>query len=227
MIKKINLQKERIIKMSKKIYLSPSNQDGNLYAYGNTNECEQCSRIADAAKDALERCGFSVKKAAKGQDMNVSINESNSWGADLHIPIHTNAGGGSGTMCMVFSKTPENMRFAEPIYEAVQSVTPGKIEYGIREYPQLAEINSTRAVAVYVEADFHDNARIAKWITENTVTIGEAIAKGICNAYGVPYKDSFYRVQIGAYNSRKSAEALLEKVRAAGFENAFIAESCK
>lgn len=227
MIKKINLQKERIIKMSKKIYLSPSNQDGNLYAYGNTNECEQCSRIADAAKDALERCGFSVKKAAKGQDMNVSINESNSWGADLHIPIHTNAGGGSGTMCMVFSRTPENMRFAEPIYEAVQSVTPGKIEYGIREYPQLAEINSTRAVAVYVEADFHDNARIAKWITENTVTIGEAIAKGICNAYGVPYKNSFYRVQIGAYNSRKSAEALLEKVRAAGFENAFIAESCK
>ena len=36
--------------MSKKIYLSPSNQDGNLYAYGNTNECDQCNRIADAAK---------------------------------------------------------------------------------------------------------------------------------------------------------------------------------
>ena len=35
--------------MSKKIYLSPSNQNGNLYAYGNTNEMEQCNRIADAA----------------------------------------------------------------------------------------------------------------------------------------------------------------------------------
>lgn len=41
--------------MSKKIYLSPSNQNGNMYAYGNTNEMEQCNRIADAAKTALER----------------------------------------------------------------------------------------------------------------------------------------------------------------------------
>ena len=93
--------KETMIIMGNKIYLSPSNQDGNLYAYGNTNECEVCNRIADAAKDALERCGFTVKKAPKGQNMNISIAESNSWGADLHIPIHTNAGGGSGTMCMV------------------------------------------------------------------------------------------------------------------------------
>ena len=53
--------------MSKKIYLSPSNQEGNLYAAGNTNEMEQCNRIAEAAKTALERCGFSVKMAAKGQ----------------------------------------------------------------------------------------------------------------------------------------------------------------
>ena len=58
-----------------KIYLSPSNQDGNMYAYGNTNEMEQCNRIADAAKVALERCGFEVKKAPKGQNMRVSINE--------------------------------------------------------------------------------------------------------------------------------------------------------
>ena len=230
MIPTKNNQKERMIKMSKKIYLSPSNQDGNLYAYGNTNECEQCNRIADAAKEALERCGFTVRKAELGQNMNVSINESNSWGADLHIPIHTNAGGGNGTMCMVFARTPENMKFAEPIYDAVQAVTPGKIDYGIREYPQLAEINSTRAVAVYIEADFHDNAYIAKWLIENTKAVGEAIAKGICKAYDVPYKEykePFYRVQVGAYNSRKSAEALLAKVKAAGFTNAFITESCK
>ena len=220
--------KETMIIMGNKIYLSPSNQDGNLYAYGNTNECEVCNRIADAAKDALERCGFTVKKAPKGQNMNISIAESNSWGADLHIPIHTNAGGGSGTMCMVYSKTPENMKYAEPIYECVQAVTPGRTEYGIREYPQLAELNSTLAVAVYIEVDFHDDAAIAKWIIENTKTIGEAIAKGVCKAYEVPYKDSFfYRIQVGAYKNKKSAEEMLEKVKAAGFTNAFITEGSK
>lgn len=46
--------------MSKKIYLSPSSQINNVYAYGNTNEMVQCNKIAEAAKTALERCGFVV-----------------------------------------------------------------------------------------------------------------------------------------------------------------------
>ena len=174
--------------MSKKIYLSPSNQSGNKYAYGNTSEMEQCNRIADAAKTALERCGFTVKKAPKGQDMSKSIAESNNWGSDLHMPIHTNAGGGSGTMCMVYSKASENMKYANPIYKAVQAVTPGKTEYGIREYPDLSELCNTNAIAVYTEVDFHDNPTIAKWLIENTSKVGEAFAKGVCQAFGVTYK---------------------------------------
>lgn len=174
--------------MSKKIYLSPSNQSGNKYAYGNTNEMEQCNRIADAAKEALERCGFTVKKAPKGQDMNKSISESNSWGADLHMPIHTNAGGGAGTMCMVYKKATENLKFANPIYSAVQAVTPGKTNYGVREYPDLSELCNTNAIAIYTEVDFHDNKDIAKWLIENVKMVGEAFAKGVCQAYGVTYK---------------------------------------
>ena len=44
--------------MSKKIYLSPSNQNGNTYATGGTNEMAQCDKIAAAAAKALKRCGF-------------------------------------------------------------------------------------------------------------------------------------------------------------------------
>ena len=222
-----------------KIYLSPSNQSGNKYAYGNTNEMEQCNRIADAAKNALERCGFTVKKAPKGQDMRKSINESNSWGADLHIPIHTNAfdGKASGTIVFVYSKNSKNMKYANPIYQEVQSACPGKTDYGVRENPELAELNSTNATAVYVEADFHDNPAIAKWITENPNAVGEAIAKGVCKGAGVTYKapsttssaskptqQKIYRVQVGAYSEKKNAEAFLERVKAAGFINAFIVE---
>ena len=224
--------------MSKKIYLSPSNQGGNLYAYGNTNECEQCNRIADATKKALERCGFTVKKAPKGQAMSKSIQESNNWGADLHIPIHTNAGGGNGTMVMVYNKSAENMKFANPIYKEVQAVTPGKIDYGIKEYSSLAELNSTNAIAVYIEVDFHDNKDIAKWLINNPTAVGEAIAKGVCKAYGVTYKEptsnntssgtsakkSIYRIQVGACSAKKNAENYLAKVKNAGFTNAFITE---
>ena len=221
--------------MSKKIYLSPSNQDGNMYAYGNTNEMEQCNRIADCAKVALERCGFTVKKAPKGQAMKTSISESNSWGADLHIPIHTNActntgtGTAGGTLVLVY----KGNALAKPIYNAVQAVTPGKTDYGVRVNKSLAELNSTKATAVYIEVDFHDNPPIAKWLVENPVTVGEAIAKGVCQGYGVTYKapdvkpapaDVFYRIQVGAFSSRTLAEAFLEQVQAAGFPNAFIVE---
>ena len=226
--------------MSKKIYLSPSNQDGNMYAYGDTNEMEQCNRIADAAKTALERCGFTVKKAPKGQNMRVSINESNAWGADLHIPIHTNAmtndgtGTAGGTIVFVYSTDNPNMALATPVYNAVQSVTPGKTDFGVRAYPDLAELNGTNCIAVYIEVDFHDNPPIAKWLIENPQTVGEAIAQGVCSGYGVEYidpspapKDVIYRVQVGAYSDKANAEKFLAKVKAAGFKDAFIVEVSK
>lgn len=221
--------------MSKKIYLSPSNQDGNMYAYGNTNEMEQCNRIADATKKALERCGFTVKKAPKGQAMKATINESNAWRPDLHMCIHTNAGGGAGTMCMVYSGAAENMKYAKPIYEAVQAVTPGKTDYGVKVQPQWAELNATNAIAVYTEVDFHDNKSIAKWLIENPSTVGEAFAKGVCKAFGVTYKAPssggsastnngkiIYRVQAGAFSDKKNAENYLKKLQSAGFKDAFI-----
>ena len=227
--------------MSKKIYLSPSNQSGNRYAYGNTTEMEQCNRIADAAKTALERCGFTVKKAKKGQEMETSIAESNAWGADLHLPIHTNActndgtGTAGGTIVFVYSDSPQNLKLARPIYNAVQAVSPGTTDYGVRVDSGWAELNSTAATAVYLEVDFHDNPPIAKWLVEHPETVGEAIAKGVCEGYGVTYKapsepvkkDVFYRVQVGAYNDKALAEAFLEQVKKAGFANAFIVEVCK
>lgn len=218
--------------MPKKIYLSPSNQDGNLYAYGNTNEMEQCNRIAEYAKTALERCGFDVKKAPKGQAMKTSIAESNSWGANLHVPIHTNActnngtGKAGGTVVFVYNTGSAHMKFAEPIYNCVQAVSPGTTDYGVQANPGLAELNSTIAMGIYIEVDFHDNPPIAKWIIENPKTIGEAICKGICKGYGVEYvpekAKTIYRVQVGAFVNKNYAEILLAQLKKDGYKDAFI-----
>ena len=40
--------------MAKKIYISPSNQEANLYATGGTNEKEQCHKIARACYNYLK-----------------------------------------------------------------------------------------------------------------------------------------------------------------------------
>ena len=170
-----------------KIYLSPSAQPANNYAAGDTNEQAQCNRIAEAAKSALERCGFAVRKAPEGQGYKDSVAESNAWGADLHIPIHTNAGGGAGTVVFVHGGTAKQMQYAKPIYDEVQTASPGTTDYGVRVNSDLYELGYTTATAVYIECEFHDRADLAAWIIEHTTELGEAIARGVCTGAGVPY----------------------------------------
>ena len=55
--------------MTKKIYISPSDQTENRYAWGNTNEHVQCQKIAEAEAAALRRSGVEVKLAAFGTTM--------------------------------------------------------------------------------------------------------------------------------------------------------------
>lgn len=216
-----------------KIYLSPSNQDKNMYAAGNTTECDQCNRIAEYAEIALKRNGYEVKRAPKGQDMYVSIRESNNWGADLHIPIHTNAGGGSGTVVFVYAKGAKNLKYADPIYAAIQAITPGTVDYGIRAYPDLAELNATTATAVYCECEFHDNSTLAQWIIDHVEDLGEAICKGVCRANDKTYiakkkpkpapANVFYRVQVGAYNEYANAVKMQDELKSKGY-NPIIVE---
>ena len=169
-----------------KIYLSPSMQDYNRYAAGDTTEMRQCSRIAEAAEKALLRCGFEVKRAPMGQSAERNVADSNAWNADFHIPIHTNAGGGKGCVIFLSELSGEKYNYARAIYNAVDSVTLYRSVYGVRAQ-SFYETNATKAPCLYVECEFHDNPELARWIIGNTVTLGEAICRGICKAAGKEY----------------------------------------
>lgn len=205
--------------MAIKVYLSPSDQTDNKYAYGGTNEDKQCERIADACAAALKRCGFEVKNN-KTSSMAARIAESNRWGADLHVPIHTNAFNGktSGTRLFCWSKSGEGYKACKAIFNVLAPLTPGTSE-NITARQDLAELRDTTAVCCYVEADFHDVASVAKWIIENVEEIGEAIAKGICSYFGVKYvapeppaPPKTYKLVLGEYKTEAEAEAAKDKI---------------
>lgn len=127
--------------------------------------------------------------------MTQSIRESNAWGAALHLAIHTNAGGGSGPLVMVYSKAPGNLKYAQPVYDALLTRSARKKGYGVRVGTEMtagnympAELSGTNAVAVYCECEFHDQEPLAKWIVANVDGLGEAIAKGICKADNRTYQ---------------------------------------
>lgn len=217
--------------MAKKIYLSPSDQNANTYAYGNTNEMVQCRRIADACEAALKRCGFEVINNQLAE-MEGRVEESNAWGADLHVPIHTNGFNGevAGTRIMAHDLSGEGYNASVAVFNALAPLTPGTSE-NVSAYPGLYEIRYATAPTVYVEAEFHDVPEIAKWIIENVVLIGEAIAKGVCNYFGYKYidpaeeatGDTLYRVQVGAFRERSNADAQIAKLKSEGYD-AFIVE---
>ncbi len=170
-----------------KIYLSPSDQTGNLYAYGGTTEAAQCRRFADAAQRALERCGFEVKNN-QTFDMYARVAESNRWNSDLHVCIHTNAFDGtvSGTRMFAFNTTGSGYKAAQAIFRRLAPITPGSSE-NLTARPGLYEIKVSNAPCVYIEVDFHDNVEAAKWLISHPTEIGEAICQGICDHFGVAY----------------------------------------
>lgn len=215
-----------------KVFLSPSNQYDNRYAYGNTTEGVQCGKIAEACKAALERSGVTVK-LMHDESMQEKCQASNAFGADLHVPIHTNAFNGtvSGTRMFCFNSGGEGMKACKAIFARLAPITPGTSEsIQVNDYD---EIVYTNAPAAYVECEFHDNAKTAQWIVEHTTDIGEAIAQGICDYFGVTFKapeqpkpaepetpttDKLYRVQVGAFANRDNAEKMLQRLKAAGFD---------
>ena len=172
-----------------KVYLSPSNQTDNRYAYGNTTEAVQCGKIADACRIALERSGVTVK-VGHMPSMQDKCKESNAFGADLHVPIHTNAFNGkvSGTRMFCFSDGGEGMKACKAIFARLAPITPGTSE-NIRVDASLYEVRVPSAPTAYIECEFHDNAEAAKWIVEHTEDIGEAIARGICDYFGVTFRE--------------------------------------
>ena len=178
--------------MAKRVYLSPSDQRRNTYAVGDTTEAIQCGRIAEACKAALERSGVEVML---GQyDLMASrVAASNLFKADLHVPIHTNAcnGKASGThlFCYSSKKSSAGYKACKAVMDVLGPVTPGTSDV-IRAYPALFEVKYPAAPTVYIEVDFHDVPRIAQWLIDNTMFIGETIAKGLCAALGVPFVES-------------------------------------
>jgi len=197
-----------------KIYISPSEQEYNRYSAGNTTEEEQCHRIGEATKTALLRCGFDVKKAPLGQAAERNVEESNAWEADIHLCIHTNAGGGHGCVVFVKDLDDKHMKYAKPVYDEVAAITTAKESYGVR-VANFYEIKYTDGLCVYCECEFHDNATDAQWIIDHVTELGEAICKGLCKAAGVNYVDPKTEAddkQVQLFMTRAELKQLIREV---------------
>ena len=210
--------------MSYKIFLSPSNQKHNYYKGVDTNESEQMKRVADYCRAALMRCGFDVM-LQHDKDVWEKAEASDRFNSDLYIPIHSNACNGevSGTRMFCYSKPGKGYDACLAIFNKLAPVTPGTSE-NIKVDPKLFEVYLPKAPTAYIEVDFHDVPSVARWIVDNAQLIGEKIAEGVCDYFGVRYNPPvLYRVQVGAFSNKENAAKYLKEVQT-HYPNAFIVE---
>lgn len=166
---------------------------------------------------------------------------------DFVAEIHLNAGGGTGTECYYHKGSAKGREYADAICKEVSAALGipqrpngtddggDKVRLGTNSRDYFAIIRETCPTAVLVETVFIDNsADLAAVATpEGQAACGAAIAEAVAKVRGIARKTvtgkpaKLYRVQVGAFRERANAEAMLKKLRAAGFADAFIADTAQ
>lgn len=215
----------------KKIYISPSNQTSNRYCVGGTNEAVQCQAIAALIPDLLKDYDCECKIPDAKTKLADRCTEAKTWGADVYLAIHSNAGGGRGTEVLYCSTHTGAKEFAQSIYNVIAPISAGK-DRGLKVRNDLYECKGPTMPSCICEMDFHDWADGANWIINNHNAIAKAYAEGLIKHLGLkkkveePKKEEtatttepkkYYRVQIGAYSNKANAEKMQAKLKQAGY----------
>ena len=233
-----------------KVFLGVGHGGSDPGATGYLKEADVNLSMAKACADYLRASGVEVKMSRttdENDTLNEEIKECNAYNPDLAVDIHNNAGGGDGFEAYYTINGGKGKTLAENIEAEVKKI--GQNSRGCKTRKgnngdYYGFIRCTKAPAVIVEGVFVDNkadAAQADTAAEQKA-FGVAYAKGILKTLGVTDKSAsastavtnnstststgvIYKVQIGAYSKKENAEAALEKVKKAGFSDAFIVTS--
>jgi MYXO-CTERM domain-containing protein len=177
-----------LVAEAQKVYLNPSDQTGNAVS-GGGNEAQYQLICANQAKALLVAAGFSV---VVDQDFTNAPSNANSWGADIFVSMHTNAGGGHGTETLYVSDGGKKL--ATQVQNAL--VASLKLtDRGLKLRTDLHVLNATDMYACLDEALFHDCATTSGWAghpppesdqlrsAAGQTLIAQGVANGVCAYY--------------------------------------------
>lgn len=232
-----------------KIYLSPSNQPANSYCVDGTNEKVQMEALAQKIKAILDTeydCETVMATLNLGIGYNERPKEAKDKGCNVYLAIHSNAGGAgkaSGAVAFYHPSQAIGKTLATNIVKELGAICPvksnrstsvasGMTPFNGQGYGEIRSPYQHGLTAVLAETDFHDNTSTAKWIIDSKDTIARAYINAIVTTFGITKKQAptpqlqptgkLYRVQVGAYSVKANADAMLAKIKAAGFTDAFI-----
>lgn len=169
------------------------------------------------------------------------INYANKGKYDVIVEVHLNAHttqNANGTETYYYANDSVGKKLADNITNEIVSTLKTKKRCGNKGTTYFGIVRETKGTAVLVETCFISNDNEVKKVMTpaGQKQAGQAIAKGVVNAYNlkkkivsnpVPTKASnnkkLYRVQCGAFTNKASANNLLFELEKAGFKG-FVKE---
>ena len=174
---------------AQRVFLNPSDQSGNPVS-GGGSEADYALINGNLARDILVDAGFTVMV---NPGVSAAAANANSWGADIFVSIHSNAGGGHGTETLYKSEG------GKVLAQAVQRSLVDTLGYRDRSVVfrnDLAVLNNTNMFACLAETVFHDCVTVSGQVghppsessflrsSEGQKKIARGIAEGVCAYYG-------------------------------------------
>ncbi len=230
----------------KKIYIDAGHGGNSVGAtYKGRKEQDDCLRLALAVGKLVAAQGIEVKYSRTtdvNPDLTGRCNQANAWKADYFISIHRNAfkpEQANGVEAWVYSKCAVNgttYNKAKVIVDNVCKATGFAnrgVKRGAPSYTDYAVNRVTTMDSCLLECGFIDSTADNRIFDGKFNAMAEAIAKGLCAAVGVAYKQQetkpantdggdLYRVQIGAFGKKENADALAKQAKAKGFDAAVV-----
>ena len=232
--------------MAKKIYIDAGHGGNSIGAvHQGRKEQDDCLRLALAVGKLVAAQGIDVKYSRTtdvNPDLTGRCNEGNNWGADYFISIHRNsftAEQANGVEAWVYSGckvggTTYNKAkvIVDDVCKATGFYNRG-VKLGAPSYSDFAVNRVTKMDSCLLECGFISTTSDNKIFDDKFNALVLAIAKGLCAAVGVTYKEQtttqpsgkIYRVQVGAYADKANAENMLKKLKAAGFDGIIVEAS--
>lgn len=174
------------------LFLSPSTQEGNPTAVGNSEEYYM-NLIADAMEPYLISNGIEFRRNDRNDTLGQAIRDSNAGNYDLHLALHSNAappanaGNVKGADFYYYEPSTRSREAATVLAENYKRIYP---------YPELSrplatttlvELRRTNAPAVLAELAYHDNPTEAAWIRDNINGIARNLVEGLTEYFSIPF----------------------------------------
>lgn len=227
--------------MNKKVFIAVGHGGSDPGAVANGfKEKDLNLSISLACRDELERHGVTVlmsRYVDEDETLNEQISECNTFDPEVCINIHNNAGGGDGAEVFYHYNGGMSKTLAENVLEEIVALGQNsrgiKTKLGSDGRDWFGIIRETEAPAVLIECAFVDTKKdleIIDTLAEQKA-MGIAIARGVLRTIGIEWEAEeikpeepakLYRVQVGAYAQYENAEAMLAKLKKAGFTDAYI-----